>query len=138
MENSKIQDCLLIPIKNASDIRGCLNYIHFDDSIPLKPTRLFYITNVPNNCTRGNHAHVLCEQFLIALSGEILVTLNDGSEETELSISNPNEGIYIPPGIWSSQKFLNSNSCLVVLASMPYDPSEYISDFNTFKQLKNK
>lgn len=137
MENSTINDCSLITIKGAKDNRGYLNYIDLEDcSIPFKPTRIFYITNVPTNCTRGNHAHKLCEQFLIALSGKIQITLNDGTTESQLTLNNPNEGIYIPTGIWSCQKFLDTNSCLVVLASHKYIQSEYISDINLFRQLK--
>lgn len=135
---SRIADCKLIEIAGKKDVRGSLNAIHFNGNIlPFKPLRLFYITNVPILCTRGNHAHKFCDQYLISLSGSIRIDLNDGTNENHITLSNPDVGIYIPAGIWASQTFLSYGAILAVLASHEYNQSDYICDLSYFKKLKN-
>lgn len=100
--------------------------------LPFTPTRTFTVAEVPIGKERGIHAHHLCHQLLVALSGEVLVSVSDGESSREFLLDSPEKGLHIPPLIWASQKYLRSESLLYVLASQPYSRSDYIEDFEDF------
>ena len=49
-------------------------------------------------------------------------------------LDEPNKGLYVPPGYWRKMKFSHS-AVLLCIASMGYDESDYIRDYDTFKSL---
>lgn len=112
-------------IENFSDDRGCLYPLEFD-KVPFAPKRLFVVSDVPKGKARGGHAHYQTEQFLICLAGEIDVTLDDGKEETKVSLS-PVQGVHVPAMVWDSQVFKTGKDILLVLASTEYNKDDYIT-----------
>lgn len=117
------------------DDRGVLFPFEFN-SFPFEPRRVFLVYDVPIDCIRGNHAHYETKQILVCLDGTVEVILHDGKEENSYLI-NKNEGLYVPNLIWDSQKFLSTNSKLLVFCSTNYDEKDYIFDFNFFKKYVN-
>jgi dTDP-4-dehydrorhamnose 3,5-epimerase-like enzyme len=100
--------------------------------VPFSPQRWFMVYDVPSEHVRGEHAHRACEQFLICVSGQVMVAVDDGENRTEVLLDGPSVGIYIPAGIWASQFRYDSDAVLLVLASLPYDPDDYIRDYDEF------
>ena len=47
-------------------------------------------------------------------------------------LSKPTLGIYVPPLVWGSQFRYEAGSVLLVLASHPYDPDDYIREYDAF------
>ena len=47
-------------------------------------------------------------------------------------LDRPNLGIYLPPMTWWVQYKHSSDAVLTVLASEPYDPSDYIRNYEDF------
>ena len=127
-----VDDCKLIDIKTITD-RGKLSVVEFDD-LPFYPRRLFYVYNVTDMKTRGNHAHYETQQFLICLTGECGVGLYDGKDIQEVHLSSPEQGLFIPKMIWDSQLY-SRDAMLVVLANTLYTPSDYITDYDEFKRI---
>lgn len=41
-------------------------------------------------------------------------------------------GLYIPPGIWAEQIYKTKDSALMVLCDRPYEPVDYIHDFDEY------
>jgi UDP-2-acetamido-3-amino-2,3-dideoxy-glucuronate N-acetyltransferase len=122
-------------VKIFNDDRGCLIPLEFSD-LPFIPKRIFVVNNVPQNSVRGNHSHYLTKQMLFCINGVIEVILHDGKIE---NIYKLNKGDYmmIPELVWDSQKFISSDSEIMVLCSTNYDPNDYIFDFETFIKIKN-
>jgi hypothetical protein len=50
----------------------------------------------------------------------------------EILLDAPNLGIYIPPMIWAVQYRYSADAMLLVFASEPYEPSDYIRDYDEF------
>jgi dTDP-4-dehydrorhamnose 3,5-epimerase-like enzyme len=125
----------VLPFAPRKDNRGVLSVIEFDSDFPFIPNRLFWISEVPLNTIRGNHAHKDCTQILIATQGEIVVSLEDGKSRIDLLLDSPDFGLLIPKMTWSSQKFLSQNSQLLVLASDRYDERDYIRKYETFLKM---
>jgi acetyltransferase-like isoleucine patch superfamily enzyme len=116
-----------------SDLRGRLTAGEMPGGeVPFTPRRWFLVYGVPSRDVRGEHAHRVCEQFLICVSGSVTVAVDDGERRGEVLLSEPTIGIYVPPMVWASQFHYEPHSALLVLASHPYDSADYIREYETF------
>lgn len=127
-------DDLLIELDCHVDSRGTLTVLEIE-KIPFVPRRYFTVSKVPKNAIRGEHGHKTCEQFLIVASGSLDVTLYRAGILVEYSLNSPNLGLYIPAMTWGVQQNPSSDMVLNVFASEPYNPDEYIRDFDEFERL---
>ena len=87
---------------------------------------------------RGEHSHYKTEQVLICLSGNVQVLCDDGKSKKDWALNSPTEGLYIPNLIWDEQSYLTPGTILLVLANTKYNESDYITDYEKFKELKNE
>lgn len=119
-----------------ADDRGALNVLEIARDLPFGCQRIFYTYTVPDGAVRGEHAHKKCEQFLIALRGEVHVAVDNGSCRDEIVLNSPSVGLHLPAGCWGEQ-FCHSPDCLLlVLASRPYDGDDYIRTYDEFLKWK--
>lgn len=122
-----------------ADLRGRLSSGDLPgEGVPFAPRRWFMVYDVPSEHVRGEHAHRVCEQFLICVSGKVMVAVDDGENRAEVLLDAPTVGIYIPAGVWGSQFRYDSDAVLLVLASLPYDPDDYIRDYDEFLATVNR
>ena len=91
---------------------------------------------MPSREVRGEHAHKTCHQLLICVKGSLQVLLDDGVSRAEVLLQDPATALYMPPMIWGSQFGYSGDAILVVLASHPYDSSDYIRDYEEFFALR--
>lgn len=119
-------------VTRAADARGQLAAIEFASDLPFVPVRLFTVFGVPSARIRGEHAHKVCHQALICLAGSVSVVVDDGRTREEIVLSSPSVGLHIPPMMWASQYRFSADAVLAVLASHPYDPDDYIRDYQQF------
>lgn len=116
-----------------ADLRGSLTAGELpNEGVPFTPQRWFLVYDVPGREVRGEHAHRVCDQFLICVHGSVQVAVDDGEKRAEVTLDDPTLGIYIPAGVWASQYRYDSDAVLLVLASHPYDSDDYIRDYGTF------
>ncbi len=118
--------------KLVRDMRGDLSVGEFIKDIPFQPKRYFLVFNVPSEETRGEHAHFKCHQFLLCVSGECTVVVDDGKKRVEVLLDAPGKGIYIPALVWGIQYKYSSNAVLLVFASEYYEASDYIRNYAEF------
>lgn len=119
----------------VADIRGSLSVGEFERTVPFKSERYFLVYDVPTAETRGEHAHRICHQFLIAVKGSIHVVADDGKNREEFVLDKPNKGIYLPPMTWGIQYRYSADAVLMVFASHYYDSADYIRNYDEFKQM---
>jgi acetyltransferase-like isoleucine patch superfamily enzyme/dTDP-4-dehydrorhamnose 3,5-epimerase-like enzyme len=128
-----VRDVVVRKAASFSDLRGTLTAGETpDDAVPFNPRRWFLVYDVPGREVRGAHAHRECEQFLICVHGSVRVAVDDGENRAEVTLSDPTEGIYVPPLVWASQFRYSPDAVLLVLASHPYDAADYIRDYGEF------
>lgn len=119
--------------KEFSDLRGNLTAGEFPgEDIPFEPKRWFLVYDVPSREVRGEHAHRVCHQFLICVTGQVTVAVDDGESRGEVLLDEPTLGLYVPPMVWASQFRYESGAVLLVLASHPYDSDDYIREYELF------
>lgn len=131
--------CKIIDLPKISDVRGNLTFIESMHHIPFKIERVYYLYDVPGDEERGGHAHKNLEQLIIAISGSFDITVDDGIESNTYSLRRPYYGLYIPSFIWRTMENFSTSSAALVLASKPYDESDYYRNYEDFiKSIKEK
>jgi len=105
------------------------------NQIPFNIKRVFFVA-ANSGDLRGKHAHLTCYQYLICSSGKISIECTDGKNQKKFTIDCSGQGLLMPPGIWSSQKYIENNSVLTVLCNQLFDPDDYIRDYSDFLKYK--
>lgn len=125
----------LWPLTRVRDLRGSLAAAEFAGDLPFVPSRAFFVFDVPGERVRGEHAHRVCEQFLICVHGSVRVLVDDGRNRVDVGLESPDVGLHVPPLVWAVQYRFSGDAVLAVLASHAYDPDDYIRDYEDFLEL---
>lgn len=112
--------------------KGALSFLEGGRDVPFTIRRVYYIYDVAAGERRGFHAHKTLEQYLICVHGSCRILLDNGTEQAEAQLSDPNEGLYIGPGTWREMYDFSDGAVLLVLASDYYTEDDYIRDYQTF------
>lgn len=131
-----IEDARIIELPKISDPRGNLTFIESERHIPFPIERVYYLYDVPGGESRGGHAHKMLQQFIIAASGSFDVLLDDGIKKRRFALNRSYFGLYVPNMLWRELENFSSSSVCLVLASRPYDESDYFRDYGDFKRAK--
>lgn len=122
----------LFTFPKIEDRRGNLTFIEGGKHIPFDISRVYYLYDVPGGADRAGHAHKQLEQVIISMSGSFDVTLDDGREKTSFHLNRSYYGLYVGKMMWREISNFSSGSVCLVLASMPFDESDYYRDYDTF------
>lgn len=116
------------------DMRGdlCVAEHGSGQAVPFVVKRHFLVFNVPSPEVRGQHAHLRCHQMLYCLQGSFRVVVDDGKNRAEFLLDDRRTGLHIPPLTWAVQYRYSPDAVALVLASHPYDPSDYVRDYDDF------
>lgn len=128
----------IIQLPKFLDARGNLSVIEEMKEIPFKIERTYWIYDVPGGEHRGGHAYRENQEFIVALSGSFDVILDNGKEKQTFNLNRSYYGLYVPKGYWREMSNFSTNSLALVLASTKYDRSDYIYDYDEFKQYMNE
>ena len=132
LPDSRVPGVSLIQLNRADDLRGSLVAADFDTALPFTPRRFFTVYDVPSTDVRGAHAHRRCHQVLICVQGSVRAVADDGQRRQEFLLDRPDVGLHMPPMTWGTQYRYSADAVLLVLASDPYDPEDYIRDRDQF------
>jgi dTDP-4-dehydrorhamnose 3,5-epimerase-like enzyme len=136
IEHPSVYDCSVINLPKYEFEEGNLTWVQRNKNVPFDIKRAFYLYDIPGGEARGAHAHKLCHQFLIAVSGAFEVVLDDGINKRTVMLNRPFCGLHIPPGIWAAEQGFSSGSVCLVLASEGYEESDYIREYSNFLTIK--
>ena len=125
--------CRLIDLPRITEPRGNLTFVEGGRHIPFELRRVYYLYDVPGGAERGGHAHRSLEQVIIALSGSFDVVLDDGFESRRYHLNRSYSGLYVPAMIWRDLNNFSSGSVCLVLASAPFDETDYYRDYPEFQ-----
>ena len=114
------------------DERGQLVAIEALKDLPFEFKRVYYIYDTKDGVRRGFHAHYDLEQILICVSGSCKIHLDNGFETEEVLLDKPYEGLYIANNMWREMYDFTEGAVLLVIASRPYEESDYVRNYNDF------
>ena len=133
--HSNIDDCIVIDIKTIEHANGRLTVMENLATAPINIKRVYYLYDLPAGAERGGHSHVVTRELVIPLAGSFDVMVDDGHRTKRVSLNNPGRGLLLPAGIWRTLDNFSSGSICLVLASEKYDESDYVREYESFKQL---
>jgi len=122
----------LLDVPTRRDERGALCFLEHPTHLPFTPKRVYYVFDVSPALARGFHAHKALDQCMIALSGSFTLRMDDGSTKRDLRLESPTHAAWIPAGVWHEMHDFSEGSVVLVLASAPYDESDYIRDYDEY------
>ena len=85
---------------------------------------------------RGQHAHHLCRQLFVCLNGICQVTVDDGVDTRSDKLASADTGLFVPAGLWTTQKYISDNTILLVLCDRHYEKEDYIDDRAAFLDIR--
>ena len=122
----------LYEFQNVSAPRGSLSFLEELKDVPFEVKRVYWLTDVPEQQVRGDHAHKTGEQVIVCVQGIIEVVLESkAGERLSYTLDQANKGLYIPPMWWGKMLFKNK-AILMGLASDEFSESDYIRDKKDF------
>ena len=124
----------IIDLPKIVDPRGNLTVAEGMRNVPFGVKRVYWVYDVPGGECRGGHAHKECLEFIIAVSGSFDVTLDNGTDKQTYHLNHPYQGLLVETGIWRTLDDFSSGAVCLVLASEHYDESDYIRDYDEFKE----
>ncbi len=127
-----IDDCFLLDLPKIPRPVGGITPVENDSIIPFDIARVYYLYDVPGGETRGGHAHLELQQLIVGVMGSIDVVLDDGNNRKTITLNRAYNGLYIPRMIWRELVNFSSGGICLVLASMRFDESDYIRDYDKF------
>ena len=135
MKHTTINDCRIIDIRKYTDTRGYLSVIEGGEDIPFEIKRIYYLYMVPE-AARGSHAHKQLQQLMVATSGSVHVTLDDGVNKKIFVLDKPWKGLLVVPGLWRDLNNFAGGTVCMVLASEHYMEEDYIRNYDEFLEYK--
>lgn len=127
-----IERARVVELRTISDPKGDLTPIEGGADVPFDIHRVYYTYHVPEGGTRGGHAHWVCREVIVAVSGSFEVVLDDGSTRSTYRLERPDRGLYVPSMIWRELEAFSVGAVCLVLASDHYDQADYIRDHGGF------
>ena len=125
----------LIELPEFADARGSLIVAEHGLQLPFAIERVFFVSGVGPNDTRGMHAHHACHQILVCVHGSVTARVDNGHETQTVRLDRPTLGLHMPPLTWGTQWDYSADAVLLVLNSMGYDPKDYIHDYDEFLEV---
>lgn len=115
--------------------------LHFWDNPELFPDgihRCFWISNVKEGETRGNHAHWKESQVIVAVAGKIHLEIHSVQGEVfNFDLDSSGKAIFIPPLNWLIARF-TPNSVLLGMSDRAFSEDDYIRDIDYFGKLQER
>jgi dTDP-4-dehydrorhamnose 3,5-epimerase-like enzyme len=115
------------------DVRGNLVAIEGARDVPFAIARVYYLYGTKSGEARGFHAHRTLRQWAVCVAGSCTMMLDDGYRQELVTLDDPATGVAIEPMVWHEMRDFAPGTVLLVLADQPYDESDYIRDYPTFR-----
>lgn len=127
-----VDDCRLLDLPRIVRAEGSITPIEGGKHVPFEIARVYYLYDVPGGASRGGHAHKQLLQLMVSVMGSFDVVLDDGFTRKRVHLDRAYSGLYLPNLIWRELENFSSGAICVVLASQPYQESEYIREYSNF------
>jgi dTDP-4-dehydrorhamnose 3,5-epimerase-like enzyme len=135
-----LDDCRVLQLPAFTELhRGYLTPIESrgkELSFPIR--RVFYLYDIPSGADRGQHAHKEAWQFIVAASSCFSIDIDDLHTQRTVRLDRPFRGLLVPPGIWCRLHDFSSAAIALVLTSEPYDPDDYICDYEQLAKFRQE
>jgi hypothetical protein len=127
-----VRDARLIDLP-VSGADGSVTLVRGGREVPFGVARLYHLFGVPQHMSRGSHAHKKLQQLVVGVAGAFDIRLDDGISQRIVRLDRPDKGLYVPRLLWRDLMNFSPGAVCLVLASLPYDSSDYIRDYQEYR-----
>jgi hypothetical protein len=131
----KARRCQIVTLGVCDERRGSLCVAEVGRQIAFPIRRVYWIFDVPSGGERARHAHRVQQELLVAVNGSFVVHCYDGVTRTSFELDSPDKGLLLGPMVFHHADAFAPGSICLVLASGPYEPDEYVRDYEEFRAL---
>jgi hypothetical protein len=115
--------------------KGNLGVLDKIDKIPFTASRLFYHYDLATNSVRGKHAHVLCRQLFIPITGSCTIRIENQHGEFSFEFKGGDFAILVPALTWVEMSLFSPGYIGITLADQHYDSHDYIHDRKELREI---
>ena len=126
----------IVDLPKFLDTRGNLSFAEQNNHVPFDIQRTYWVYDVPGGESRGGHAYLNTEEFIVALSGSFDVIVDNGQVLQKFTLNRSYYGLYIPKGLWRRLENFSTNSLALEFASTKYNEADYIRDYEEYLKMK--
>lgn len=120
----------ILELQHHLDERGGLVVIESD--VGFKIERVYFIHDAEGR--RGEHAHHKTTQALVAVAGACKVSVWNGVTFDEVALDSRSKCLILDPHDYHYMEGFSCGCVLLVMASEPYDPADYIDNKEFFNE----
>lgn len=131
-----IHDCRLLDLPLIGMPQGNITPVEARRDIPFAIARVFYLYDIPGGESRGGHAHRDLHQVIVCVMGSFDVIVDDGKERRSIHLNRAYQALHVPNTIWGELVNFSSGAICLVLASLPYQESDYIRNYQQFVEYR--
>ncbi len=128
----RVKPCRLIDLEQHTDARGSLSVLEAHRVGGFAVQRVYFLHDVAPRASRGAHGHRSLEQIFIAVHGGFTISVDDGFRRERYRLDDPGTGLYVGPMVWRDLSDFTPDAVALVLASLPYDETDYFRDYDAF------
>jgi len=114
---NKLTDARLIDLARHARTAGEVIVAEAAAQVPFRIERIFTLT-APAGAVRGRHAHRLCSQFMICVSGAVDVVCEDGNSKKTFAMNRCSDEFTLPISLTS-----RTAVCLIEISLVSEIPS---------------
>lgn len=133
---TSLADARVVDLPRIERPEGSITPVEGGATVPFEIARVYYLYDVVGGASRGGHAHRQLEQLIVAAMGGFSVILDDGRDRQQYELTRAYQGLYVPPMVWRELVNFTSGAVCIVLASRPYEESDYIREREEFVAAK--
>lgn len=134
--HTPLDECRFVRLESRREADGVVTIAENGNELPFAIRRVFYIYSIPANAERGGHSHYIEKELVIAVAGRFEVAVTDGREVRRYTLSRPDEGLYVPPGLWRWLTGFSEGSVVLSMSPYDFDESDYVRDYDEFLKLR--
>lgn len=125
----------IVDLPTNADARGSITICESGKQLDFVMKRARWVHGAPVNAIRGGHGHHRTTQLFVAVAGSLTITVDDGERRERVLLERPSRGLYIPPLVWIETSDFSAGTVLLMLASEPHDPDDYIRDYGALAEV---
>ena len=133
---TSLDECRFVRLISRHEANGVMTVAENGNELPFAIKRVFYIYDIPAGAERGGHSHYIEKELVMAVAGQFEVAVTDGCEVRRFTLSSPDEGLYVPPGLWRWITGFADGSVVLSMSPYDFDEADYVRDYDEFLKLR--
>ncbi len=133
-----MEGCEIIDINSVTEHDGTLYVTEVDNRVPFDIKRVFWVRDVAEGATRGNHATKKTRLILIPVAGSCEVVVDNGTSQEVFKMDTPSKGLFIEKMLWRQMRNFTPDCVMMALCDRPFEPgNETYDGYEEYKKALN-